>query len=155
MGGPCAVNPFGFPIGDPKLTEAKTISLVLGSGGARGLAHIGVIRVLERHGWQIGAISGSSMGALIGAFYAAGRLDDYADWVQELSEFNVLRYLDIAWGGAGMLKGEMLMVNLSSRTRGLLATLGLDQLIRPFIELLKSLSSRPRVLRIRFELIAT
>ena len=90
----------------------KTISLVLGSGGARGLAHIGVIRVLERNGWKIGAIAGSSMGALIGGFYAAGRLDDYAEWVQELTEFNVLRYLDVAWGGAGMLKGQMLMDTL-------------------------------------------
>jgi NTE family protein len=90
----------------------KTISLVLGSGGARGLAHIGVIRVLQRHGWTIGAITGSSMGALIGGFYAAGKLDEYADWVQDLTEFNVLRFLDIAWGGAGMLKGEMLMDTL-------------------------------------------
>ena len=85
---------------------------MLGSGGARGLAHIGVIRVLERRGWTISAISGSSIGALIGGFYAAGRLDDYADWVMDLTEFNVLRYLDIAWGGAGMLKGEMLMETL-------------------------------------------
>lgn len=95
-----------------KEEDSKTISLVLGSGGARGLAHIGVIRVLERHGWKIGAIAGSSMGALIGGFYSAGKLDDYADWVQELTEFNVLRYLDIAWGGAGMIKGQMLMETL-------------------------------------------
>ncbi len=94
------------------MREQKTISLVLGSGGARGLAHIGVIRVLQRHGWKIGSIAGSSMGALIGAFYAAGKLEDYAEWAQELTEFNVLRYLDIAWGGAGMLKGQMLMETL-------------------------------------------
>jgi NTE family protein len=96
-------------VNDPK---GRTISLVLGSGGARGLAHIGVIRVLEAQGWKIGAIAGSSIGALIGGFYAAGKLDDYADWVQELTEFNVLRYLDIAWGGAGVIKGEMLMDTL-------------------------------------------
>ena len=95
-----------------KESDGKTISLVLGSGGARGLAHIGVIRALENNGWRIAAIAGSSMGALIGGFYAAGKLDDYADWVQELSELNVLRYLDIAWGGAGMLKGQMLMDTL-------------------------------------------
>lgn len=95
-----------------KAPDAKTISLVLGSGGARGLAHIGVIRALENHGWRIGAIAGSSMGALIGGCYAAGKLDDYAEWVEDLTEFNVLRYLDIAWGGAGMLKGEMLMQTL-------------------------------------------
>lgn len=90
----------------------KKISLVLGSGGARGLAHIGVIRALRAHGWEIGAIAGSSMGALIGGFYAAGKLDDYAEWAQELTEFNVLRFLDIAWGGAGVLRGEMLMSTL-------------------------------------------
>ncbi len=85
---------------------------MLGSGGARGLAHIGVIRALERQKWKIGAIAGSSMGALIGGFYAAGKLDAYAEWVQELTEFSVLRYLDVAWGGAGMLKGQMLMDTL-------------------------------------------
>jgi NTE family protein len=92
--------------------KGRNISLVLGSGGARGLAHIGVIRVLERRGWTIGTIAGSSMGALIGGFYAAGKLDDYAEWVLDLTEFNVLRFLDIAWGGAGMLKGQMLMDTL-------------------------------------------
>lgn len=93
-------------------TARRTISLVLGGGGARGLAHIGVIRVLERRGWTIGAISGSSIGALIGGFHAAGKLDDYAEWVLDLTEFNVLRFLDVAWRGAGMLKGELLMQTL-------------------------------------------
>lgn len=93
-------------------SDGKTISLALGSGGARGLAHIGVIRALEKHGWKIGSVAGSSIGALIGGFYAAGKLDDYAEWVEELTEFNVLRYLDIAWGSAGVLKGQMLMDTL-------------------------------------------
>ncbi len=90
----------------------KTISLALGSGGARGLAHIGVIRVLERHDWRIDAIAGSSMGALIGGFHAAGQLQAYADWVQELTELNVMRYLDLSWGGAGLLKGQAVMETL-------------------------------------------
>jgi len=93
-------------------TTSKTISLALGSGGARGLAHIGVIRVLERHGWRIDAIAGSSMGALIGGFHAAGRLAAYTDWVQELTELNVMRYLDLSWGGAGLLKGQAVMETL-------------------------------------------
>lgn len=93
-------------------SDTKVISLALGSGGARGLAHIGVIRAVEQQGWKIGAIVGSSIGALIGGCYAAGRLDDYAEWVQELTEFNVLRYLDVAWGGAGLIKGQMLMQTL-------------------------------------------
>ena len=53
----------------------KSVSLVLGSGGARGLAHIGVIRCLEEHGYEIKSISGCSMGALVGGIYAAGELD--------------------------------------------------------------------------------
>ncbi len=92
--------------------KRREISLVLGSGGARGLAHIGVIRTLERHGWKINAIAGSSMGALIGGFYAAGKLDAYADWVLNLTEFNVMRYLDLNWGGAGLLKGQAIMDTL-------------------------------------------
>lgn len=95
-------------------SRRKAVSLVLGSGGARGLAHIGVIRAIEKDGWAIEAISGSSMGALIGGFYAAGKLDDFTEWVLELTEFNVLRFLDIAWGGAGMLKGQMLMKTLQA-----------------------------------------
>lgn len=59
--------------------EPRSVSLVLGAGGARGLAHIGAIRALERRGWTIAAIAGSSIGALIGGFHAAGRLGDYAD----------------------------------------------------------------------------
>ena len=55
--------------------KKPTVSLVLGSGGARGLAHIGVIQVLEEKGFDIRSISGSSMGALIGGIYAAGKLD--------------------------------------------------------------------------------
>jgi NTE family protein len=92
----------------------KEISLVLGSGGARGLAHIGAIRTLEAHGLQIRSLAGSSMGGLIAGFYAAGKLDDYEAWVRELTEFNVLRFLDIAWGGAGMLKGDTLMDTLKA-----------------------------------------
>ena len=58
----------------------QRISLVLGSGGARGLAHIGAIRCLTEHGYEISYISGCSIGALVGGIYAAGELDAYAEW---------------------------------------------------------------------------
>jgi NTE family protein len=60
----------------------KTVSLVLGSGGARGLAHIGVIHWLEENDYKIRSIAGSSIGALIGGIYAAGKLDGYEQWVR-------------------------------------------------------------------------
>ena len=84
----------------------KTVSLVLGAGGARGLAHIGVIQWLTEHGYEIRSISGSSMGALIGGIYATGKLDVYAEWVLALERFQVLRLLDPVIGRAGLFKGE-------------------------------------------------
>ncbi|WP_126456768.1 patatin-like phospholipase family protein [Sulfuriflexus mobilis] len=84
----------------------KTVSLVLGSGGARGLAHIGVINWLDEQGYDIKSISGSSMGALIGGIYATGKLQVYTDWVTQLEKLDVLRLLDFSFGEAGLIKGE-------------------------------------------------
>ena len=86
-----------------------TVSLVLGSGGARGLAHIGVIRWLLDNGYQIRSISGSSMGALVGGIYAAGQLDVYARWVSALERLHVLRLLDPTLGRSGLFKGERII----------------------------------------------
>ncbi len=88
--------------------QKKTVSLVLGSGGARGMAHIGVIKWLEEHGYKIESISGCSMGALIGGFYAAGRLDNYTDWLRELDTLGMLKLLDFK-GSGGLVSGEVLM----------------------------------------------
>lgn len=63
---------------------SRTISLVLGGGGARGLAHIGVIQWMEQHGFEIASIAGSSIGALIGGVFAAGKLPVYTHWVTAL-----------------------------------------------------------------------
>ncbi len=90
----------------------KTVSLVLGSGGARGLAHIGVIQVLEEQGFQIESISGASMGALVGGIYATGKLDDYTEWVCALETFDMLRLLDVSFSGAAIFKGERIIHTL-------------------------------------------
>ncbi len=92
--------------------KKKTISLVLGSGGARGLAHIGVIQVLEEHGYRIGSISGSSMGALVGGIYATGHLQVYTDWVCTLDRMNVLRLLDFSFSGDAIFKGDRIINTL-------------------------------------------
>jgi NTE family protein len=93
-------------------TQSKRISLVLGSGGARGLAHIGVIHWLEENGFQIASISGSSMGALIGGIYAAGKLDEYEAWVKAVTKLDIVSLLDIAWGRAGLVKGDKIINTL-------------------------------------------
>lgn len=92
----------------------KKVSLVLGSGGARGMAHIGVIRCLEDQGYEIETIAGASIGALVGGFYAAGQLDRLQSWVCALERRDVLRLLDLSFTGGGIFKGDKLMDALSS-----------------------------------------
>ncbi|MEQ5801349.1 patatin-like phospholipase family protein [Halomonas sp. H10-9-1] len=94
--------------------EGKRVALVLGSGGARGYAHIGVIEELERRGYRIVAISGCSMGALVGGVYAAGQLAAYRDWVCQLDYFDVLRLVDVTWSPMGAMKANKVMAKLES-----------------------------------------
>ena len=84
----------------------KSVSLVLGSGGARGYAHIGVIEVLEDLGYKIESIAGSSMGALIGGLYACGKLNTYKEWVLALDVLDVLKLVDFTIGKIGIIKGD-------------------------------------------------
>lgn len=84
------------------------IGLVLGSGAARGWAHIGVIRELEAAGIRPSLVCGTSIGALVGAAYAAGELDRFESWVRGLRVKNILSFMDLQLAG-GMLKGERLM----------------------------------------------
>lgn len=88
------------------LDDPVRVALVLGAGGARGYAHIGVIQVLREAGVEIVAVSGSSMGAVIGGLHAAGALDDYTDWVVDLGQLEVLRLMDVALSGPGAIRGD-------------------------------------------------
>ena len=92
--------------------KKKSVSLVLGSGGARGLAHIGVIQWLERNHYQIRSIAGASMGALVGGIYAAGELEAYTRWVLALQQIDVLRLMDFSFRRSGLLKGEKVIETL-------------------------------------------
>ncbi|MDT5105999.1 MAG: hypothetical protein QOI25_3512 [Mycobacterium sp.] len=85
------------------------VALSLGSGGARGYAHIGVINELRDRGHQIVGIAGSSMGALVGGLEAAGRLDEYATWASSLTQRAVLRLLDPSLTSAGVLRAEKIL----------------------------------------------
>lgn len=93
---------------------APTVSLVLGSGGARGYAHIGAIEELRAQGYDIRSIAGCSMGALVGGIYAAGKLDDYRDWSRSLQRLDVLRLLDWTLSGGGFIKGDRVIGQIKS-----------------------------------------
>jgi NTE family protein len=88
---------------------SKSVSLALGGGGARGLAHIGAIQWLGENGYTIRSIAGSSMGAVVGGIYATGKLDLYAEWVLALERMKVVRLLDLALARAGLFKLERIM----------------------------------------------
>lgn len=90
----------------------KSVSLVLGSGGARGLAHIGVIHRLEENGFSIQSIAGSSIGALIGGIHAAGSLDEYEQWVRAVTKVDIVTLLDLSWGKSGLVKGDKIINTL-------------------------------------------
>jgi len=84
----------------------QNVALVLSSGGSKGLAHIGVINELERQGFQISSISGSSIGSVIGGLFAMGKLQEYTEWVSSFNKKDVWGFMDFALATNGLLKGE-------------------------------------------------
>ncbi len=107
---------------------AKTVSLVLGSGGARGLVHVGIIRWLIEHGYQIKSISGCSIGALIGGVYAAGKLDEFEEWVTSIDQSDMAMMLDFSWQSSGIFKGDKIIDTL----RGLIGEVSIEDLPIPY-----------------------
>lgn len=83
-----------------------SLALALGSGGARGLAHIGVIRRLQEAGYEIGYIAGTSIGALVGGVFAANQLDEYEAWARELTRRDMLSLLDFSFTRGSLIKGD-------------------------------------------------
>ncbi len=101
------------------MSHARTprIGLALGGGAARGWAHIGVIRALEEAGIRPAVVTGTSIGALVGGVYAAGRLDWFEEWVLALARREVFSLLDFRLG-SGMIRGEKLMAFLAEQLGG-------------------------------------
>lgn len=85
--------------------KRKNVALVLSGGGARGLAHIGAIEELERRGYDIRAVAGTSMGALVGGMYAAGSLEPFRKWMGALDRYKVFGLVDFAFSSEGLVKG--------------------------------------------------
>lgn len=97
-------------------TNRPVIGLALGSGSARGWAHIGVIRALAEAGVQPDIVCGTSIGALVGAAYASGDLDRLEAWVRGLTMHEVVSYFDFSLGG-GLIKGAKLIDFFRGRTQ--------------------------------------
>lgn len=100
------------PADAPKIESGEKVALVLGAGGARGLAQIGVIEALQARGLNIVAIAGSSSGALVGGLHAAGKLTVYRDWLLGLDRRAMLRLLDPGFGRPALFGGQRLIAAL-------------------------------------------
>jgi NTE family protein len=104
------------------------IALALGSGGARGYAHIGVINELQERGYEIVGVAGSSMGALVGGLHAAGKLDEFADWAGSLTQRAVLRLLDPSLTSPGVLRAGKIL----DAVRDILGAVTIEELPIPY-----------------------
>jgi len=95
---------------DSKVNEPhKDVALVLSSGSARGLAHIGVIEELEAQGYHITSVAGCSMGALVGGIYAAGKLHEYREWMKTIDRKKMRDLLDLSLSINHIVKGERII----------------------------------------------
>jgi NTE family protein len=117
------------------------VALVLGSGGARGYAHIGAIAEIESRGHEVVAVAGSSMGALVGGLYAADALDDYATWARGLTQSQMLRLLDPKWSAGGAIAAERIFAKVGE----LLGERLIEELRVPFTAVATDLRARREV----------
>jgi len=134
-------EPTALPAPASDAPHGIDISLVLGSGGARGYAHIGVIEELEAQGFAIRSIAGSSMGALVGGMHAAGRLGRYREWVRPLQRLDVLRLIDWTFRGGGFIKGE----RVSGILREMVGDLLIEDLAIPYTAVAVDLDAQREV----------
>jgi NTE family protein len=88
---------------------SRNVALVLSSGGARGVAHIGVINELIKSGYTITSVAGTSMGAVVGGLLAKGTLPGFAEWLLSLSKMDIIKFMDLTMGHGGLIKGEKLV----------------------------------------------
>ncbi len=119
----------------------KDVVLALSSGGARGIAHIGVIRELEARGYNITGVSGTSIGAVIGGFYAAGKLHEYEEWVSSLGRYNVFNLIDFSFSAKGIIKGQKVFRKMSEWMAGVT----FEDLRIPFVCVAVDLKNRKEV----------
>ena len=91
------------------LHDKKSVALVLGSGGARGLAHIGAIEALEERGYQITSVSGCSMGSIIAGMFCAGKLEEAKQWFLSIDKQRILQLTDFSITGNSLVKGKKII----------------------------------------------
>lgn len=120
----------------------QKVALVLGSGGARGVAHIGVIEALLENDFEITSVAGSSMGAVVGGIYAAGKLDLYKDWVTNFDKIDVFKLLDFTFSLQGFVRGERVFKEMSR----ILGEIHIEDMSIPFSAVASNIRSQQEVI---------
>jgi NTE family protein len=87
----------------------KNVTLVLSGGGARGFAHIGAIEEIEKRGYSINSVAGTSIGALIGGVFATGKINEFKEWIYALDKQKILRLVDLTLSNHGFVKGDKVL----------------------------------------------
>ena len=120
---------------------AGRVAVALGAGGARGYAHIGALEVLQERGYEVVALSGTSMGALVAGVTAAGKLEEYTEWSRSLTQREVLRLLDPTLTGGGALRAERVI----GRVAEILDGARIEDLAIPYTAVAVDLGARREV----------
>lgn len=92
--------------------EKKNVALVLSGGGARGMAQIGVIEELQKRGYTITSLAGTSIGSLIAGVFASGKLREFKEWITQIGKYDVFKLMDFAISKKGFIKGEKVFSRL-------------------------------------------
>ena len=120
----------------------QKVALVLGSGGARGLAHIGVIEEFEKQGFEITSIAGTSMGAVIGGLYAMNKMQKYKDWVLTFDKIDVFNLIDFTFSTHGLIKGDKVF----NKMKTFLPDRNIEDLDIPFAAVATDISNEKEVI---------
>jgi NTE family protein len=120
----------------------KKVSLVLSSGGARGLAHIGIIKELENRDYEIVSVSGTSMGSLVGGIYASGNLEKLVEWLYSLSTVDILKLFDFILSKNGLVKGDKVYKEMQK----IIPDYEIENLLIPFVAVSTDLMNNKEII---------
>ncbi|WP_420591327.1 patatin-like phospholipase family protein [Bacterioplanoides sp.] len=123
------------------MTAGKTVALALGSGGARGYTHLGVIDELQSRGYNIVSVSGCSMGAIVGGFFCAGKLAEFRQWATSLNYLEVLKLVDFSLLSNGAIRGDRVFNILE----GMLNGQTIEELPLPFTAVATDLTHKKEI----------
>ena len=124
------------------MQEKQKVALVLSGGGARGIAHIGVIDELEKQGYEITSIAGTSMGSLVGGVYALGKIDEFREWIYSLDKGKVFRLVDFTLSKQGLIKGDKVL----NKMKDFIPDIQIEDLPLPYVAVAVDLLSKEEVI---------